>query len=93
MLIKRVYEMDPLGCPECGGEMKVVSFIEPPQADVIEDQALVASRGRQLFLAKLRLELNALAGRQRLQSFVPARCFLRSPCEPGTIPLSNTLDN
>ena len=37
MLIKRVYEVDPLCCPECGGEMKVVSFIEPPQADVIED--------------------------------------------------------
>ena len=37
MLIKRVYEVDPLCCPECGGEMKVVSFIEPPQADVIEE--------------------------------------------------------
>ena len=37
MLIKRVYEVDPLCCPECGGEMKVVSFIEPPQTDVIED--------------------------------------------------------
>ena len=30
-------EVDPLCCPECGGEMKVVSFIEPPQADVIEE--------------------------------------------------------
>ena len=30
MLIKRVYEVDPLCCPECGGEMKVVSFIEHP---------------------------------------------------------------
>jgi hypothetical protein len=36
MLIKRVYEVDPLCCPECGGQMKVVSFIEPPQADAIE---------------------------------------------------------
>lgn len=36
MLIKRVYEIDPLCCPECGGQMQVVSFIEPPQADVIE---------------------------------------------------------
>ena len=36
MLIKRVYEVDPLCCPECGGQMKVVSFLEPPQADVIE---------------------------------------------------------
>ena len=37
MLIKRVYEVDPFCCPECGGDMKVVSFIEPPQADVIEE--------------------------------------------------------
>ncbi|MCY2990064.1 MAG: hypothetical protein NTY19_19650 [Planctomycetota bacterium] len=36
MLIKRVYEIDPLSCPECGGQMKVVAFLEPPQADVIE---------------------------------------------------------
>ena len=36
MLIKRLYEFDPLACPECGGQMKVVAFIEPPQGDVIE---------------------------------------------------------
>jgi hypothetical protein len=26
-LIKRIYEVDPLVCPSCGGEMKVVAFI------------------------------------------------------------------
>lgn len=36
MLIKRVYEFDPMSCPECGGQMAVVAFIEPPQEDVIE---------------------------------------------------------
>ena len=36
MLIKRVYEIDPLACPECGGRMQVIAFIEPPQGDVIE---------------------------------------------------------
>jgi hypothetical protein len=36
MLIKRVYEADPLSCPQCGGQMKVISFIDPPQRDVIE---------------------------------------------------------
>ena len=36
MLIKRVYEVDPLCCPECGGQMKVVAFIEHPQPHVIE---------------------------------------------------------
>jgi hypothetical protein len=36
MLIKRVYEIDPLACPQCGGRMKVIAFIEPPQGVVIE---------------------------------------------------------
>ena len=36
MLIKRVYELDPMVCPECGSQMAVVAFIEPPQRDVIE---------------------------------------------------------
>lgn len=36
-LIKRVYEMDPLLCPKCGGTMKIIAFIEKhDQADVIE---------------------------------------------------------
>jgi len=34
MLIKRVYEVDPLECPQCGGAMKIISFIERCQADV-----------------------------------------------------------
>jgi hypothetical protein len=36
MLIKRVYEVDPLECPHCGGQMKIVSFIERRQQEVIE---------------------------------------------------------
>ena len=36
MLIKRVYEVDPLCCPQCGGQMKIVTFLEPPQREVIE---------------------------------------------------------
>ena len=36
MLIKRVYEVDPLCCPKCQGEMRVIAFLEPPQAHVIE---------------------------------------------------------
>ncbi len=36
MLIKRVYEVDPLCCPKCQAEMRVIAFIEPPQGDVIE---------------------------------------------------------
>jgi uncharacterized protein YbaR (Trm112 family) len=36
MLIKRLYKIEPLACPECGGPMKVVAFLEPPQGEVIE---------------------------------------------------------
>ena len=36
MLIKRVYEVDPLSCPQWGRLMKVVAFIEPPQGKVVE---------------------------------------------------------
>jgi hypothetical protein len=36
MLIKRVYEIDPLCCFECGGQLKVIAFIDPPQDAVIE---------------------------------------------------------
>jgi hypothetical protein len=36
MLIKRVYEIDPMVCSQCGGEMKIISFINPPQNAVIE---------------------------------------------------------
>jgi hypothetical protein len=35
-LIKAVYEVDPLKCPKCGGTMKIVSFIEKEQSDVIK---------------------------------------------------------
>jgi len=27
-MIRKVYEVGPLICPQCGGEMKVISFIE-----------------------------------------------------------------
>jgi len=35
-LIKSVYEVDPLQCPNCGGRMKIISFIEKCQPAVIE---------------------------------------------------------
>ncbi len=35
-LIKQVYEVDPLVCPKCGGTMKIISFIERDQSEVIE---------------------------------------------------------
>ena len=35
-LIKQVYEIDPLSCPKCGAEMKVIAFLERDQSGVIE---------------------------------------------------------
>jgi transposase len=32
-LIKKVWEVDPLTCPQCGSEMKIISLIQDP--DVI----------------------------------------------------------
>ena len=34
-LIKHIYEADPLLCPQCGGTMKIIAFIEAHQADLI----------------------------------------------------------
>jgi hypothetical protein len=36
MLIQRVYEVDPLVCPKCGGKMKIIAFIEAHQGIVIQ---------------------------------------------------------
>jgi hypothetical protein len=35
MLIKRIYNADPLLCPKCGGTMKIISFMEAHQQDAI----------------------------------------------------------
>jgi hypothetical protein len=35
-LIKQVYETDPLACPKCGSEMKIIAFIERRQTQVVE---------------------------------------------------------
>jgi hypothetical protein len=40
MLIKRVYEIDPMVCPKCGDAMKVVAFIGPPQRQNFSTQRL-----------------------------------------------------
>jgi len=30
-LIRKVYETDPLTCPNCQGEMRIISFIDQPE--------------------------------------------------------------
>jgi hypothetical protein len=36
MLIQRVYQVDPLICPKCGGRMKIIAFIEARQGEVLQ---------------------------------------------------------
>ena len=36
ILIRKIWEVDPLKCPKCGGVMKVISIIDAKQADVIQ---------------------------------------------------------
>jgi hypothetical protein len=35
MLIQHVYQADPLLCPHCGGTMKIISFMEARQSEII----------------------------------------------------------
>ena len=35
-LIKQVYEINPLACPKCSSEMKIIAFIERRQTEVVE---------------------------------------------------------
>ncbi len=37
-LVKRVYEVDPLNCPNCGGTMAVVSFITQEHCGLADHQ-------------------------------------------------------
>jgi hypothetical protein len=30
-MIRKVYEVDPLCCPSCGGQIRIISFIEEPK--------------------------------------------------------------
>ena len=31
-MTRKVYEVDPLLCPTCGGQMRIISFIEDPKS-------------------------------------------------------------
>ena len=35
-LIRQVYGIDPLSCPKCGAELKIIAFIEGSQMAVVE---------------------------------------------------------
>ena len=46
MLIRQVWEVDPLICPKCQGKMKLIAFINKEQAQVID--AILTSLNIQL---------------------------------------------
>ncbi len=46
-LIKQVYEIVPLSCPQCGAQMKIISFIERDQREVIEKILRHCGRGEE----------------------------------------------
>ena len=50
MLIKRVYEVDPLCCPECGGQMKVVTAVSNLKASLRENTFWNSAVGSGLFM-------------------------------------------
>ena len=76
-LIQKVYEIDPLVCPKCQGEMRVIS--------VIEDQAIIKKILQHLGLWEIRshdppacimphtLEFTYLPVRDRTQTGLPVR--------------------
>ena len=39
--IKKVYEADPLTCPRCGGEMKIISFVEDEEVTRLPRQPII----------------------------------------------------
>ena len=32
MCVKRIYEVDPLECPRCKGQMRIIAFVQEPNA-------------------------------------------------------------
>jgi len=50
-MIRKVYEVDPLLCPGCGGQMKIITFIEDHSAidKIIDHLKLEKLRGRRTF--------------------------------------------
>jgi len=50
--IKRIYEIDPLECPRCGGTMRIVAFVQNP----VEIKKIMESLGLPDFTVPPRLE-------------------------------------
>ena len=62
--IKKVWEVDPLECPKCHAEMKIISFISKSQPEPIHGQGrltfLQMSAMRTVYLSFLSTQNNVL---------------------------------
>ena len=60
-LLRRIFEVDPLRCPRCGHEMRIVAFITQPR---VIDQILTHLRlDRRVYYVGYRRSLIAVAWR------------------------------
>ena len=66
-LIKKIYELDPLRCPKCGGEMRVVAFIQEPR----EISRIMKNLGLPDYRAPPKIEKPKLSERQYVKDLFP----------------------
>ena len=72
-LLRRIYEVDPLSCPRCGGEMRIIAFIlDPPVID-----AILRHLRRASYDARAGPWADVVGGK------AAANCRLSRPWDPG----------
>jgi len=88
-LLRRVFEVDPLACPRCGEEMRIVSFItEPKTIDRILEhlRRTRASRRRQRAPPRRWKSAVSTASAQ-IQAEIPGRSPLLEAAAQGMVGL------
>jgi len=71
--IRKVYETDPLTCPKCEGEMRIISFIDQPEV-IKKNPSTLRSVGRVPYPARKRSSSKS--------------DYLRSILQPGNLKAS-----
>jgi hypothetical protein len=73
-LIQKVYEVDPLVCPDCGGRLEVIAFINAPQAirKILEHLGLWALSARPPPVPLVQSKIDALHSRSNGNRLCPA---------------------
>jgi hypothetical protein len=89
-LIKMIYDVDPLQCPDCGGEMKVVAFIEKCQMDVVEQILRHCNlwNDMQGMTASVKIARPPPEFMEKVRSYVPDEAFV--PRAQPKVPKSET---